>query len=83
MWAKLEIVSSRHDDQSNWESRTLPAPELIPEVSELGLVGPLVNPQSTSVNRALVSQRIIHNILLINAKNRDKNEKKVLALSSP
>ena len=81
--SKLEIVSSSHDDQSSWGSRTLSVPELIPEVSELGLVGPLVNPQSTSVNRALVSQRIIHNILLINAKNRDKNEKKVLALSSP
>ena len=66
--SKLEIVSSSHDDQSSWGSLTLSAPELIPEVSELGLVGPLVNPQSLPVDRALVSQRIILNILLVNAK---------------
>ena len=68
------ITSSRHDDQSSWGSRTLSAPELIPEVSELGLVGPLVNPESTPVDRALVSQGIIHNILLVNVKKKDKNE---------
>ena len=56
--SKLEIVSSSHDNQSSWGSRTLSVPELIPEVSELGLVGPLVNPQSLPVHRALVTKHI-------------------------
>ena len=54
--SKLEIVSSRHDDLSRWGSRTFSLPELIPEVRELGLVGPLVNPESLPV-----SHRITHN----------------------
>ena len=70
--SKLEIVSSRHDDLSRWGSRTFSLPELIPEVRELGLVGPLVNPESLPINRALVSQRIAHNILLVNAKTSPK-----------
>ena len=69
--SKLEIVSSRHDDLSRWGSRTFSLPELIPEVRELGLVGPLVNPESLPV-----SHRITHNIHITGqCKKRERNEK--------
>ena len=76
--SKLKIVSSRYQHQPSWGSRTLSAPELIPEVSELGLVGPqlglvgpLVNPESLPV-----SHRITHNIHITGqCKKRERNEK--------
>ena len=76
--SKLEIVSSRHDDLSRWGSRTFSLPELIPEVRELGLVGPLVNPESLPV-----SHRITHNIHITGqCKKKGREMKKVPALFS-